>query len=197
MESDSHSPTPAEATWRDRWGLHGDLPMRVFLCAARHCPWFIEPILLFGYSLFIYTFGTAPRKAVQGNLRVLFPHASWPELCFKSYRVFREFAEAMKDGMFARVDRDLLTWEIAGREEFTQLGKDQEHGGIILTAHMGNYDIAAPLFAGHFPCPVHAVRAPDRVIARRIRRKPRSPPLEWRPEGVSIYWGRANGPSSP
>ena len=162
MESDSHPPPRPEATWRERWGLHGDLPVRVFSWAARHCPWFIEPILLFGYTLFIFVFGSGPRKAVRENLRVLFPNAGWLALHLKSYRVFREFAEAMKDGMFARAGRDLLTWEIAGRDEITRLKEETGCGGIILTAHMGNYDIAAPLFARHFPRPVHIVRAPER-----------------------------------
>ena len=37
-----------------------------------------------------------------------------------------------------------------------------ETGVIILTAHMGNYDVAAPLFARRLKRRIHTVRVPDR-----------------------------------
>ncbi|MDG2123993.1 MAG: lysophospholipid acyltransferase family protein, partial [Verrucomicrobiales bacterium] len=37
-----------------------------------------------------------------------------------------------------------------------------EGGAVLLTAHMGNYDVAAPVFASRFKNRVHAVRAPER-----------------------------------
>ncbi len=36
-------------------------------------------------------------------------------------------------------------------------------GAILLTAHMGNYDVAAPLFAKKLSRPLNAVRAPERL----------------------------------
>jgi hypothetical protein len=35
-------------------------------------------------------------------------------------------------------------------------------GAVLLTAHMGNYDVAAPLFAERLQRPIHMVRAPER-----------------------------------
>ena len=36
------------------------------------------------------------------------------------------------------------------------------HGAILMTAHMGNYDVAAPVFAPRFRQKIHMVRTPER-----------------------------------
>jgi lauroyl/myristoyl acyltransferase len=56
---------------------------------------------------------------------------------------------------------ECLRWEISGAEHLKEL-EDRKTGAVLLTAHMGNYDVAAPLFAQKIHRPIHMVRAPER-----------------------------------
>lgn len=66
----------------------------------------------------------------------------------------------MSDRIHVREEKPIISWNIVGRQCLTDL--EEEHGAILMTAHMGNYDVAAPVFAHHFSQPIHIVRAPER-----------------------------------
>jgi predicted LPLAT superfamily acyltransferase len=65
------------------------------------------------------------------------------------------------DATHALDGRNQLDWEIEGTQDFAAL-QATTGGVIILTAHMGNYDIAAPIFAEKFGKKLHAVRMPEK-----------------------------------
>lgn len=112
-------------------------------------------------ALFWLVCGKA-RRAVARNLQTLIPgSAGWMNQ-FRAFRVFWNFAWVMTDLMHVRRGEDIVTWEIAGKPELEKLEK-KAGGAVLLTAHMGNYDVAAPVFAHHFGRPIHMVRAPERV----------------------------------
>lgn len=60
---------------------------------------------------------------------------------------------------------------------------DSPEGCMILTAHMGNYDMAAPVFSEKFGRTVYAVRAPERepemqrIKEAELREKERTNPM--------------------
>jgi lauroyl/myristoyl acyltransferase len=54
----------------------------------------------------------------------------------------------------------MVDWEFEGIQHFDQL-RDAGHGAIILTAHMGNYDLGAYLFVERIKRPMTIVRAPE------------------------------------
>ena len=68
------------------------------------------------------------------------------------------------------MSRAEFTYEIEGREHLEQLGAAR--GAIVLTAHMGSYDLGAALFAQKFNREIRMVRAPepDKQTAEHLNR---------------------------
>ena len=59
---------------RARLGVFGDLPTQFLLNhALRVVPWFLEPVLVGGWTFLFFLIARNQRLAVAGNLRVLHP----------------------------------------------------------------------------------------------------------------------------
>ncbi len=144
-----------------RWSVDGDRLTKMQQWGARVCPPVLEPVLMFGYVSLMFLLIGKGRRAVQQNLRVILPGSSPIANCLRSWRVFWNFAWTMTDAGRVRAGLRDLAWEIEGVENFRQLA-EMDGGAILLTAHMGNYDIAGPTFAGRFKRKLNAVRAPER-----------------------------------
>lgn len=159
-----------------RCGVFGDLPTRVMLHALRVVPWFLEPVLTGGWTLVFFLVAREQRQAVAGNLRALHPGwGAWHGTC-GAWQVFWNFALTYVDAQRCETGTGEVDWAVEGLEVLDDLSK-REEGCIILTAHMGNYDIAAPMFATRINRTLYAVRAPEREPETRqlrdakIRRK--------------------------
>ena len=114
-----------------------------------------------GYvSLLFVLFGSG-RRAVQQNLRAILPGSSPLANWFRAWKVFWNFAWTMTDAGRVRAGIRDLAWESQGGENFHQLA-EMQGGAILLTAHMGNYDIAGSTFASKFKRKLNAVRAAER-----------------------------------
>jgi len=144
-----------------RWTVEGDRLTRVQQWGARVCPASFQPILMVGYVTVLFLLCGGMRRAVQSNLAVILPGSSNFGNWFRAWRVFWNFAWTMTDAGRVRAGVRDMSWEIAGVENFRQLA-EMEGGAILLTAHMGNYDIAGPTFSSRFKRRLNAVRAPER-----------------------------------
>ncbi len=153
-----------------RFGAYSDFWTRYLNWGVSHCPWAIEPILVALYSFCFFLLARQLREGIWANLKALFPEASTPNLAFKTCRVFWNFAAVAVDGVRAREQPSIIEWEVAGLPHFEKAC--QIPGGIvIITAHMGNYDLAGAVFAKRFGRPINAVRAPERNAALQTARK--------------------------
>ncbi len=128
---------------------------------VRHCPGWLEPLFVGGWSVVFFLVCAPQRRALVRNLRAMFPDrppwAAW----VGAFRVVWNFAWTLTDATRAGGGQDIIDWRIEGLGAFRELAAS-EGGGIVLTAHMGNYDLAAPVFAGRFGRRLNAVRAPER-----------------------------------
>lgn len=91
----------------------------------------------------------------------MFPDWSGLRAWFGAYRVFWNFAGTYVDAMRVETETGEVDWVIDGKDWDEQVSQ-MDRGCIILTAHMGNYDMAAPVFSEKFGRTVYAVRAPER-----------------------------------
>lgn len=150
-----------KSRWAARWGVFGDLPSRLMLHALRVTPWFLEPVLISGWTLLFYGFAGAQRRAVAENLRAL--HPGWGPWRGRlgAWRVFWNFALTFVDARRCESGTGAVDWTVEGLARLEDLSK-REEGCIILTAHMGNYDIAATVFAKRSSKTLYAVRARER-----------------------------------
>jgi lauroyl/myristoyl acyltransferase len=144
-----------------RISIYGDFWLRYLYWGARHCPWFLEPVIIFAFSGMFWVVLGPQRRAVTRNLGVILPGSSPLVNRLRAIRVFWNFAWSLADMAHVRLGDDCITWEVQGRKHLADLEKN-ERGAILLTAHMGNYDVAAPLFAKRIHRPIHMVRSPDR-----------------------------------
>ncbi len=159
-----------------RCGVFGDLPTRLMLHALRVVPSFLEPVLICGWTSLFFLLAREQRRAVAGNLRALFPDWSGWRARFGAWQVFRNFALTFVDAMRCETGTGEVDWAVDGLPHMENLAKRKD-GCIILTAHMGNYDIAAPMFASRFNRTLYTVRAPERepetqaLREQEVRRK--------------------------
>jgi lauroyl/myristoyl acyltransferase len=185
-----------------RIGLHGDLGPRFQAWAVSHCPFFLEPVFLAGYSLIFFLVAAPPRRAVMANLSVLFPNSTRLENALRAFRVFFSFASSATDAVRARQlakanesdpevsSESSVDWEVVGVQHFEKIA-DSEEGAIILTAHMGNYDVAAPVFSEKFRRRLNAVRAPEKTEQQQQYRQ-----RELEGQQSESYSVRYNSPES-
>jgi lauroyl/myristoyl acyltransferase len=75
--------------------------------------------------------------------------------------VFWNFALTYVDAQRCETGTGAVDWAVDGLAELEDLAGRKE-GCMILTVHMGNYDIAAPVFAARFNRTLYTVRAPER-----------------------------------
>ena len=155
---------------QSRFGAYSDFWTRYLNWGVRHCPWSLEPFLLALYAGFFFVAARGFRQGVASNLRVLFPRDSAWVLGWKTYRVFWSFAAVAVDGVRARESPEIIEWELDGLAAFEAMREDPK-GVILITAHMGNYDLAGAVFAQRFDRVMHAVRAPERNAELQARRK--------------------------
>ena len=116
------------------------------------------------------------RRAVAHNLRALHPAWGKTRAWWGAWRVFLHFAATYLDALRCETGTGDVDWEIEGLATFEDLASRKE-GCILLTAHMGNYDLAAPMFSARFGRVLYAVRAPERepemqkIREEELRRK--------------------------
>ncbi len=156
--------------WRARCGVFGDLPTRLMRHVLRVTPSFLEPVLIAGWTLLFFLMARAQRQAVAGNLRALFPGWSGYRATIGAWRVFWNFALTFVDAMRCETETGGVDWAVDGLSHLEALA-GRKDGCVILTAHMGNYDIAAPLFASRFHRTLHTVRAPERQPETQAQRE--------------------------
>ncbi|MCB1208296.1 MAG: hypothetical protein KDK97_03160 [Verrucomicrobiales bacterium] len=148
--------------WLRRFNIYGDFWRRYLALGVRFCPWFLEPVIIPAFTAFFYLLCGGQRRAVQGNLRALFPADDAWAIHRRAFAVFLNFAWVLTDSAHQRSGDDVIDWEVAGQERLAELGK-LPGAAMIFTAHMGSYDLAAPLFVEKLRRRLHTVRAPERV----------------------------------
>lgn len=121
-------------------------------------PW-IEPVIMAFWALVFLLWGPG-RRGVMRNLSAIFEGSSAARNFLRTYRVFWNFAWTLTDKVRFKEFRVAPDWEFVGLEHFRSL-QSNEGGAIILTAHMGNYDVGAHLFAELSDREIVMVRAPE------------------------------------
>lgn len=152
-------------------GLFGDLHTRFLLDhALLVMPWFLEPILAAVWTFVFFMIAGKQRKAVAENLRALHPHWGPWRGRLGAWQVFWNFGLTYTDGLRCQTKTGGVDWALEGIGAMEDVANRTE-GCIILTAHMGNYDLAAPLFAANFKRTLYTVRAEEKELATQKARE--------------------------
>lgn len=127
--------------------------------AVLNVPIWFEPITIGAWSAFFLLWGPG-RRGVMHNLKVIKP-GSWSVVnFFRCYRVFWNYAWTITDNVRFKEQRVMPDWEFAGWDKFEEM-EQRQGGSILLTAHMGSYDLGAHLFSEMSHREIVMVRAPE------------------------------------
>lgn len=145
--------------WWHGFAVQGILWRRLIDWAVVNLPAILHPPLIW-ISTFIFFFFVAPaRKAVLHNLRIVLPDSVRLANYLRTFRIFANFGWMLTDAAVYRLLKRRFNYELDGEKVLQELATTQ--GAIVLTAHMGNYDLGAALFAEKFKRQIRVVRAPE------------------------------------
>jgi len=127
--------------------------------ALLNVPFYLQPVLLIFWTVFFYFFAAPERRALLGNVAAIFPGSSPLQNHARAFRTLLNFARTITDATNYKLTKTEFDYEVVGAEFLDQLGA--AHGAVVLTAHIGNYDLGAALFAQKFNRQIQMVRAPE------------------------------------
>src|SRR5471032_3091217 len=136
--------------------------------ATINMPFYTYPVLYWFMTFFFFFFAAPARRIVLSNLEIIFPGSSRVANYLRVFRTFHNYARTISEAAIYKLIEEEFAYEIIGANWLNQLGAAQ--GAIVLTAHMGNYDLGAALFAEKFNREIRLVRAPepDRQTAEHL-----------------------------
>ena len=127
--------------------------------AIVNLPFYFYPIPLTFFTFFFFFFAAPARRAIVANLAVILPGSSPAINHLRAFRTLYNFAWTISEAAIYRINREEFSYEIIGVQWLEELGAAR--GAIVLTAHMGSYDLGAALFAEKFRREIRIVRAPE------------------------------------
>ncbi|MDQ6655119.1 MAG: lysophospholipid acyltransferase family protein [Verrucomicrobiota bacterium] len=142
------------------FAVHGVVWRHYLDWAILNVPFYLHPVLIGISTVFFFFFAAPARRAVVTNLRYVLPGSTRAGNHFRAFRTLWNFAWTITEAATHRLRRVPFEYEIEGAEFLQQLATAK--GAIVLTAHMGSYDLGAALFAEKFQREIRMVRAPER-----------------------------------
>ncbi|HEX8252720.1 MAG TPA: lysophospholipid acyltransferase family protein [Thermoanaerobaculia bacterium] len=146
-------------SWFRRFLVHGVFWRQLLRFGVLNMPSWVEGMVMATWSLIFLLWGPG-RRGVMRNLSAILPGSSAIANFFRTYAVFWNFAWTIADNVRFKEFRVAPDWDFIGTEYFDQL-ESRDGGAIILTAHMGSYDLGAHLFAEISKRHIVMVRAPE------------------------------------
>ena len=154
--------------WLRRFAVRGVFWRQYLDWAMINVPFYLQPILLFFWTNFFFFFAAPARRAIISNLKVVRP-GSWRATNYaRAWLTLFNFAWTITDVANYKLTKAQFAYELEGEQYLDQLAA--AHGAIVLTAHMGNYDLGAAIFAERYHREIRMVRAlePDEQTAQHL-----------------------------
>ena len=146
-------------SWSQRFAVRGVFWREYLDWAIINLPFYMHPVLLWLSTVFFFFFAAPARRGIVANLGVILPGSSRAMNHLRAFRTLLNFAWTISEGATYKLTRAEFQYDFEGAEFLHRLAS--ESGAIVLTAHMGNYDLGAGLFAEKFHRELRMVRAPE------------------------------------
>ena len=127
--------------------------------AVVHIPGIFHRPLIWTAAVLFFFAANPARKTLLLNLRTVIPRSWRFANYFRVVRIFVNFGWSLTDSAVYRIRKPRFRYELEGGRFLEKLASGP--GAIVLTAHMGNYDLGAALFAARFHRGIKMVRAPE------------------------------------
>ena len=152
-----------------RFAVKGVLWRHYLDWSVANVPFHLQPILLTVSTIFFFFFAGPERRWILRNLAIVLSGSS-PLLNYgRAFRSLLNFSWTIAEAANYRTTKAEFSYAIVGAEFLEQLSRAR--GAIVLTAHMGSYDLGAALFAQKYNREIRMVRAPepDQQTALHVR----------------------------
>jgi lauroyl/myristoyl acyltransferase len=158
----------AFADRRSKFAVESIFWRRAIDWSVRCLPAVFHPPLIWISALVFFFVARRARKALLRNLRLVLPRSSRFGNYFRVVRVFANFGWSLTDSAAYRIVRPRFRYELEGGRFLEKLSESK--GAIVLTAHMGNYDLGTALFTQRFHRTMKMVRTPepDQLAAEHV-----------------------------
>jgi lauroyl/myristoyl acyltransferase len=147
------------ANFLDRFAVRGVFWRQYLDWATINMPFYTYPVLHCFMTFFFFFFAGPARRIVLANLAIILPGSSRAVNYLRVLRTFYNYAWTISEAAIHKLNKEEFAYEIIGAKWLDQLAAAP--GAIVLTAHMGNYDLGAALFAEKFNREIRVVRAPE------------------------------------
>jgi lauroyl/myristoyl acyltransferase len=141
------------------FAVHGIAWRRTIDWVVLNLPALFHPLLVDVATASFFIFAAPGRKALLGNLKLVQPGSPRLFHYLRAFRIFRSFAWMLTDAAVHRLLHPRFRYELEGENFLQELATIKT--GIVLTAHIGNYDLGAALFAEKLRREIRIVRAPE------------------------------------
>ena len=145
--------------WRRRFAVRGVYWRQYLDFGITNVPFYLRPVMIFFWTIFFFFFAAPARRAILSNLRVVLPGSNPLLNLARAWLTLYNFAWTIADAADHKLAKTEFAYELEGTPFLEELAA--AHGAILLTAHMGNYDLGAALFAERFQRNIRMVRAPE------------------------------------
>ena len=146
-------------SWWRGFLVRGVLWRKALLWAVLNVPIFLEPAVIAFWTALFFLWRPI-RHGAMLNLKAIFPRSTLVGNLFRTYRLLWNFAWTMTDNVRFSELETVPDWEFVGFEHYQRL-QSHKGGAIILTAHMGSYDLGAQLLSTRGDRKLTIVRAPE------------------------------------
>ena len=145
--------------WFRRFAVRGVAWRHYLDFGLTNVPFYLRPVMIFFWTIFFFFLAAAARRAILSNLCVVLPGSSPIINLGRAWLTLFNFAWTISDAADHKLAQTKFAYEVEGAEFLEQLASAK--GAILLTAHMGNYDLGAAVFAQRFQREIRMVRAPE------------------------------------
>ncbi|MBA2434653.1 MAG: lysophospholipid acyltransferase family protein [Chthoniobacterales bacterium] len=145
--------------WFHRFAVRGVFWRQYLDFGLTNVPFYLRPVMIFFWTIFFFFLAAPERRAILSNLRVVLPGSNPLLNLGRAWLTLYNFAWTIADAADHKLAKTEFAYELEGAEFLEQLAAAK--GAILLTAHMGNYDLGAAVFAERFQRDIRMVRAPE------------------------------------
>jgi lauroyl/myristoyl acyltransferase len=145
--------------WCRRFDVRGIVWRKYLDFGVSNLPFYIRSVILVFWTIFFFFFAAPARRAVLSNLRVVLPGSNRLTNWARAWLTLYNFAWTIADAADYKLAKTEFAYEVEGEPWLDQLAA--AHGAILLTAHMGSYDLGAAIFAQRYQREIRMVRAPE------------------------------------
>ncbi|MEP7077749.1 MAG: lysophospholipid acyltransferase family protein [Chthoniobacterales bacterium] len=149
----------ADSGWLRDLAVRGVLWRRLLDWTITNVPFYLHPILLWFCTVFFFFFAAPARRSLVANLAVVLPGSNWFMNQLRAFRTLHTFAWTIAEAAVYKLRQAEFAYSIEGEAILDELAAAR--GAIVLTAHMGNYDLGAALFAQKVGRELRMVREPE------------------------------------